>query len=123
MAGATRAPVTAVIGRSARSWTARRADPSGRPGTVAGVSADTFTEHRVVLDDGPARSRCWRECFGEPAGELYVWPNPASGRDPAFLHAPVFELPVPRGGWLYELIRIEEREGHRVAYYGHQPTL
>jgi hypothetical protein len=87
------------------------------------VSADTFTEHRVVLSDGPARSRAWRECFGEPAGELYVWPNPAAGRDPAFLHAPVFELPVPRDGWLYELIRIEERDGRRVAYYRLQPEL
>jgi hypothetical protein len=87
------------------------------------VSAETFTEHRVVLDDGPAHSRRWRECFGEPAGELYVWPNPAAGREPAFLHAPVFELPVPSGGWLYELVRIEERAGRRVAYYGLQPTL
>jgi hypothetical protein len=87
------------------------------------VSAETFTEHRVVLDDGPARARCWRECFGEPAGELYVWPNPRQGADPAFLHAPVFELPVPHDGWLYELIRIEERGGRRVAYYRLQPSL
>jgi hypothetical protein len=35
----------------------------------------------------------------------------------------VFELPVPRDGWLYELIRIEEREGNRVAYYRLQPEL
>jgi hypothetical protein len=85
------------------------------------VSAGTFTEHRVVLDDGPARSRCWRESFGEPAGELYVWRNPA-GRDPEFLHAPVFEEPLPGDGWLYELIRIEDRDGRRVAYYRLQPA-
>jgi hypothetical protein len=81
------------------------------------VSADTFTEHRVVLADGPAASRRWHEAFGEPAGELYVWPNPTPGRDPAFLHAPVFRLPLPGSGWLYELIRIDDSDGRRVAYY------
>jgi hypothetical protein len=30
---------------------------------------------------------------------------------------------VPREGWLYELIRIEEREGRRVANYRLQPEL
>lgn len=81
------------------------------------MSTDTFTEHRVVIDDGPARSRCWRESFGEPAGELYLWRNPIADRDPAFLHAPVFEHPLPGGGWLYELIRIDDSDGRRVAYY------
>lgn len=85
------------------------------------MSAHTFTEHRVVLDDGPAHARCWHEVFGEPAGELYVWRNPVAGREPAFLHAPVFELPLPGDGWLYELIRIEDRDGGRVAYYRLQP--
>jgi hypothetical protein len=112
-----------VIDRGLRTYTGPGAQTSGPSGTFAAVSADTFTEHRVVLDDGPARSRCWRECFGEPAGELYVWRNPTRDRDPAFLHAPVFELPVPRDGWLYELIRIEERAGNRVAYYRLQPGL
>jgi hypothetical protein len=123
MRGTLSAGCDRVVDRRPRSWTEADAQPSAPTATVAPVSADTFTEHRVVLDDGPARSRCWRECFGEPAGELYIWRNPNRDRDPAFLHAPVFELPVPRDGWLYELIRIEEREGHRVAYYRLQPEL
>jgi hypothetical protein len=86
-------------------------------GSVEGVSAETFTEHRVVIDDGPARARSWREAFGEPAGELYLWRNPMPDREPLFLHAPVFELPLPGGGWLYELVRIDDSDGRRVAYY------
>jgi hypothetical protein len=107
-----------VIGQHPGMWTGARIErSSGPPGSVEAVTAETFTEHRVVIDDGPARARTWRESFGEPAGELYLWRNPMPGREPVYLHAPVFELPLPGGGWLYELVRIDDSDGRRVAFY------